>query len=135
MSCVGRLQHLLEAELWAEAHQLLCFHLAPQLFFASHSQEGSIPSQQQQDLEDHLRQLIARLESHDQETGVQSNLQTSAELHAVSWSDGAGLYALYYELRVRAAAQSHSPHVSTHMHTHDTPMVYCVFALNGCVQC
>ena len=93
----------MEAGLWVEAHQLLCIHLAPQLFLASHSQEGGIPSEQQQQLEDELQQLITRLTSHAEQISAQSGsrLQSDAELDAVSWSQGAGVYATFYELRVR----------------------------------
>ena len=99
----GELQHLMEAGLWVEAHQLLCVHLAPQLFLASHTPAGGIPSEQQQQLEDELQQLISRLASHAVLISAQagSRLQPDAELHAVSWSHGAGVYAIFYELRVR----------------------------------
>ncbi len=93
----------MEAGLWVEAHQLLCIHLAPQLFLASHSQEGGIPSEQQQQLEDELQQLITRLTSHAEQISSQSGsrLQSDAELDAVSWSQGAGVYATFFELWVR----------------------------------
>ena len=99
----GELQHLMEAGLWVDAHQLLCIHLAPQLFLASHPQAGGIPSEQQQQLEDELQQLISRLTSHAVRISAQagSRLQPDAELDAVSWSHGAGVYAIFYELRVR----------------------------------
>ncbi|KAA6423558.1 MAG: nuclear pore complex Nup98-Nup96-like, partial [Trebouxia sp. A1-2] len=97
----GELQHLMEAGLWVEAHQLLCIHLAPQLFLASHTQEGRIPSEQQQQLEAELQQLISRLTSHAERISAQagSRLQPDAELNAVSWSQGVGLYATFFELR------------------------------------
>jgi len=99
----GELQHLMEAGLWVEAHQLLCIHLAPQLFLASHTQAGGNPSEQQQQLEDELQQLISRLTNHAVRISAQagSRLQPDAELDAVSWSEGAGVYAIFYELRVR----------------------------------
>ncbi len=60
-------------------------------------------SQQQQQLEDELQQLISRLTSHAVRISAQagSRLQPDAELDAVSWSHGAGVYAIFYELRVR----------------------------------
>lgn len=105
----GEMEHLLQAELWHEAHQLLCHHLGPQLFFASHTQEEVYPSQQQQQLESQLQHLISRLQPHaDQIAGLSANRHSSAaHLQHASWSEGAGVYAMFYALRVRALKACH----------------------------
>lgn len=98
----GQLDHLLQAQLWPEVHQLLCLRLAPQLFLASFSQDSLAPTEQQQQMEDKLQGLLSQLHAHSEQLAPPASRLThfEADWHVASWAEGAGLYSTYYQLRV-----------------------------------
>lgn len=99
----GKLEHLLEAELWSEAHQLLCLRLAPQLFVASYSQDDLAPTEQQQQLESQLQGFLSHMNTHRHQLAASATAltQLEADWYIPGWAEGAGVYSTYYSLRVR----------------------------------
>lgn len=98
----GQLDHLLQAQLWPEVHQLLCLRLAPQLFLASFSQDSLNPAEQQRQMEDKLQGLLSQLHAHSDQLALPASRLThpAADWHVASWEEGAGVYSTYYQLRV-----------------------------------
>ena len=92
----------MQAEQWNAAHQLLGLHLAPQLFFASHTQEDAYPTEQQQQLQSQLQHLLSRLQPHAAQLTESDDATNPADIHAqhASWDQGVGVYATYYALQV-----------------------------------
>ena len=99
----GELEHLLEAELWSEAHQLLCLRLAPQLFLASYSQDDFAPTEQQEQTESKLHGFLSQMSTHHQQLVAPASMLTQPETdwYIGSLAEGAGVYNTYYGLRVR----------------------------------
>lgn len=98
----GKLDHLLKAELWLEVHQLLCLRLAPQLFLASYRQDDLGPTEQQQQMEDKLQGLLSQLKAHSHQLTLPTSrlIHPEADWRVGSWEEGAGVYSIYYSLRV-----------------------------------
>lgn len=99
----GELEHLLDAQLWSDAHQLLCLRLAPQLFLASYSQDGFAPTEQQQQMESKLQGFLSQMSTHHQQLAPPASMltQPEADWYIGGLTEGAGVYSIYYSLRVR----------------------------------
>lgn len=97
----GELEHLLDAQLWSEAHQLLCLRLAPQLFLASYSQDGFAPTEQQQHVESKLQGFLSQMSTHHQQLAPPASMltQPEADWYLGGLPEGAGVYSTYYGLR------------------------------------
>lgn len=87
----------MKAGLWSEAHQLLMLQVAPRLLIASHHPSDALPTQEQQQLESELQQLLSNVWPHADDIQQRSEGVNSGLL---AWDAGAELYAEYYDLRV-----------------------------------
>ena len=87
----------MKAELWSDAHQLLTLHVAPGLLLASHHPSDTPASQEQQQLESNLQDLLQHLQPHANEIDQQCETDHSG---LIPWGLGAGLYADYHAIRV-----------------------------------